>query len=195
VAEEDMYKCSIYITRQAPPSLSHTSCTHIHTHTDNHTYTHTHSHIHHAHTDTHTDVCASVPPTAHARCLTVATTLVRQVFASLQQMFTGAREIQAWLTSTAKEIARSKPLSLVESLEHDLAQLRAVPPPPTRAEEEGGRDGSAGHVRSKAALRQLQRRVKQGETLVVWTTPLGLPIVQPYRRRNVKQASTGACVS
>ena len=38
--------------------------------------------------------------------------------------------------------------------------------------------------------RRLAKRIRQGETLVIWTTPLGLPIVQPYRRRHVRQIRT-----
>lgn len=70
-------------------------------------------------------------------------------------MFTGAREIQTWLTETAREIARSRPMAnVIEEF---------------------------GEAESTKDLRE------QGETLVVWTTPLDLPIVQPYRKKLMKQ--------
>lgn len=81
--------------------------------------------------------------------------LTRLVFQSLGTMFNGAREIQNWLTDTAREIARSRPAANV-------------------AEEY-----------SVAATKKDVR--EQGETLVVWTTPLDLPIVQPYRKKSMKQ--------
>ena len=106
-----------------------------------------------------------------------------QVFASLQQMFTGAREIQNWLTNTAKEIARSKPLAVVEALEEELTSARD--------RNHAANAGADTPKRSKTILRRLNKRIRQGETLVVWVTPLGLPIVQPYRRRNVRQVRHG----
>ena len=116
-------------------------------------------------------------------------------------MFTGAREIQMWLTNTAKEIARSKPFNVVESLEKELAVARDRGVAAAAASAGAAGSGANANAsattaaadaarRSKTLLRRLQKRIRQGETLVVWTTPLGLPIVQPYRRRNVKQIRT-----
>ena len=102
-------------------------------------------------------------------------------------MFTGAREIQNWLTNTAKEIARSKPLAVVEALEDELTSARGDMGHAAAAA--GGASAVDNPKRSKSILRRLNKRIRQGETLVVWVTPLGLPIVQPYRRRNVKQVT------
>jgi DNA-directed RNA polymerase len=72
--------------------------------------------------------------------------ITKKVFQSLRQMFSVAREIQDWITETAKEISRS---------------LSANP--------------------SKDSI---------ADAAVVWTTPLGLPIVQPYRKKTRRQIRT-----
>ena len=117
-------------------------------------------------------------------------------------MFTGAREIQNWLTNTAKEIARSKSLSAVEALERELATTREKGDKHADKTAAAAGDGEStttasaaaaaadAQRRSKTALRRMAKRIRQGETLVIWTTPLGLPIVQPYRRRHVRQIRT-----
>lgn len=116
--------------------------------------------------------------------------VAKKVFASLGEMFNGARKIQDWLTDSARRIARSIP-------EEALQEAGVLPKP----------DGSeASETGSGLALPQSKRKrpTKKGSrgafsarnptanqmTSVIWTTPLGLPIVQPYRRTGKKQVST-----
>ena len=72
--------------------------------------------------------------------------ITKKVFQSLRQMFSVAKEIQDWITTTAKEISRSLP---------EKPSKDSVP-----------------------------------DAAVVWTTPLGLPIVQPYRKNIRRQIPT-----
>ena len=90
-----------------------------------------------------------------------------QVLQCIGDLFQGANDIMNWLTATARIIAKSVPGDRVlEAVELDKkSRNKRVKEPPTR-------------------LR------KEQMAAVVWTTPLGLPIVQPYRKVKRKQVMT-----
>jgi DNA-directed RNA polymerase len=81
-----------------------------------------------------------------------------------------------WLTTSARLISRSIPPDRVE---HAVETLRLAPqakkPPPAKA----------GTVPKRKTRVQ-----KELMTSVIWTTPLGLPVVQPYRKQLKKQVMT-----
>lgn len=79
---------------------------------------------------------------------------------SIGDLFSGARGIQTWLNLSARLITKSIP---PERLEHAVA--------------------------APAKLRPKKLKDEQ-MTSVIWTTPLGLPIVQPYRATKRKQIMT-----
>ncbi|KAG0359176.1 DNA-directed RNA polymerase [Gamsiella multidivaricata] len=100
----------------------------------------------------------------------LSTYLTQQVFASIGEMFTGARAIQDWLAESARRIAKSVPKSVVNP-ETDEIQ-----------------ESLTGKGRKKKTSRQAI--ADQQMTSVIWTTPLNLPIVQPYRKMEHKQVRT-----
>lgn len=106
--------------------------------------------------------------------------LAKKVFASLGEMFNGARKIQDWLTESARRIARSVPQEAL--VEAGLAEESA------EAEEKDGKN----RRKSKKSKKTFSARnpASNQMTSVIWTTPLGLPIVQPYRRAGKKQVQT-----
>ncbi len=72
-----------------------------------------------------------------------------------------------WLTTCARLIANSIPADRVEhSLEPAPGTLQTPPD------------------------KKKTRRLKELMTAVIWTTPLGLPVVQPYRKQLKKQIMT-----
>jgi DNA-directed RNA polymerase len=82
-------------------------------------------------------------------------------------LFQGANDIMNWLTAAARIISKSVPGDRVlEAMELD---------------NKPSRKGT-----SKAKVATTRWR-KEQMTAVVWTTPLGLPIVQPYRKIKRKQ--------
>jgi len=84
-----------------------------------------------------------------------------QVLQCIGDLFQGANDIMNWLTASARIISKSLPGDRVlEAMELD--QLS----------------------KTKGATTRLR---KEQMTAVVWTTPLGLPIVQPYRKIKRKQ--------
>ncbi|EWC48620.1 hypothetical protein DRE_01842 [Drechslerella stenobrocha 248] len=86
--------------------------------------------------------------------------LTRKIFNSLQTMFTGAHLIQKWFGECAKRISRSVSPTQYESLSQHY-------------------DGSIPTTSRQAHTKE--RGKAEFMTSVVWTTPLGLPVVQPYR--------------
>jgi DNA-directed RNA polymerase len=79
-------------------------------------------------------------------------------------LFQGASDIMNWLTTSARVISKSVPGDRVlEAMELDDKPSRS----------------------SKKSTTPRWR--KEQMTAVVWTTPLGLPIVQPYRKVKRKQ--------
>ncbi|KAF3938030.1 hypothetical protein ABW19_dt0200289 [Dactylella cylindrospora] len=86
--------------------------------------------------------------------------LTRKIFDSLQSMFTGAHEIQKWFGECARRISRSVGPSQWEKFH--IHYDESIP------------------VTSRQAHTK-ERGKAEFMTSVVWTTPLGLPVVQPYR--------------
>lgn len=78
-----------------------------------------------------------------------------------------------WLTACARVVAKSVPGDRVlEAMELDKQQ------------SSGSKRGAT------KAVNERWRWRKEQMTAVVWTTPLGLPIVQPYRKVKRKQVMT-----
>ncbi|KAF8421296.1 hypothetical protein EV426DRAFT_637859 [Tirmania nivea] len=98
-----------------------------------------------------------------------ATYLTKKVFECVRSMFTGAHLIQDWLGKSAWRISRSiSPTQMAKYAEEEAA-LKSDP------------------VSLESKKRKTTTAVKDQRlfymTSVVWTTPLGLPVVQPYRQR------------
>ncbi|KAL1409899.1 DNA-directed RNA polymerase [Vanrija albida] len=98
--------------------------------------------------------------------------VARKVLDSIGDLFSGARAIQDWLTMSARLVAKSIPAERLE-----IATAPADPLKPKVG-------------RKKPAETASRRLAKELMTAVVWTTPLGLPVVQPYRKAAKKQVMT-----
>ncbi|ODH49026.1 hypothetical protein GX48_04851 [Paracoccidioides brasiliensis] len=93
-----------------------------------------------------------------------ATYIARKIFAALGSMFTGAHNIQFWLGDCANRISQSLSPEQIEILS-DEKGLEAV-----------------GNSRSSKKLAKIIKSPKAHfKSTVVWTTPLKLPVAQPYR--------------
>jgi DNA-directed RNA polymerase, mitochondrial len=109
-----------------------------------------------------------------------ATYVARKIFKALGAMFTGAHDIQYWLGDCATKIATSL----------SPAQLQKV----IEAEDNGNSDHSGAGLRSgnhkKAKQSETMAEVASFRSSVIWTTPLRLPVVQPYRVSNGRRVQT-----
>ncbi|KAI6022796.1 DNA/RNA polymerase [Pisolithus microcarpus] len=99
-------------------------------------------------------------------CWATSSYLARKVLYCIGDLFAGAKAIQTWLNLCARLISKSIPGDRLEEA----------------IQREQQKDGSS--------LNVLSRIRKEQMAAVVWTTPLGLPIVQPYRKTKRKQIMT-----
>ncbi|CAG8626783.1 16410_t:CDS:1, partial [Acaulospora colombiana] len=104
--------------------------------------------------------------------------LTTLVFSCLGEMFNGARAIQNWLNDSAKWISRSVPPELV---------LKS----PEEIEEDNKNEGIPKNFKKSIVKIPPSQPEHNQMTAVVWTTPLDLPIVQPYRKVPRKSIKTG----
>ncbi|TFK67999.1 DNA/RNA polymerase [Pluteus cervinus] len=104
-------------------------------------------------------------------CWSAAAYLAKQTLNCIGDLFSGATAIQTWLNICARLISKSIP---EERLPDAMSPLRQRP-------------GTKAARKSGLLVNRLK---KEQMTSVVWTTPLGLPIVQPYRKISRKQIMT-----
>ncbi|GAA5874345.1 hypothetical protein JCM1840_001354 [Sporobolomyces johnsonii] len=95
--------------------------------------------------------------------------LGRLVLDSIGDIFKGATGIQTWLNRCARLISKSIPPARIEAA--------------LTAQEQNPRT-------KKQLPTRLSRIPKEQMTSVIWTTPLGLPVVQPYRKPKKRQVMT-----
>ncbi|KAF2217195.1 hypothetical protein CERZMDRAFT_108986 [Cercospora zeae-maydis SCOH1-5] len=107
--------------------------------------------------------------------------ITQKIFKSLGQMFTGAQAIQNWLGQCADRVATCLTPEQVKSFEGMKKMLKAKRGSRTKKKDDGV-EGSA-----ETATPESKPLFK---TTVVWTTPLRLPVVQPYRSAKSKLIST-----
>ena len=106
-------------------------------------------------------------------CWRASAYLARKVMLCIGNLFSGAKEIQTWLNLSARLIAKSIP------------QARIADAIST------GRPKNAKRVFGQQPKSITMNRLsKEQMASVVWTTPLGLPIVQPYRKPKRRQVMT-----
>ena len=98
------------------------------------------------------------------------------VFKSLKHMFGGAHAIQEWLGECGIRISKAITPEQVERIQDFRRGVRAQKK--LKWKSTGGVGGSG------------SKDDEQFKSTVVWTTPLGLPVVQPYRESRTMQIKT-----
>ncbi|OQD76628.1 hypothetical protein PENDEC_c004G05968 [Penicillium decumbens] len=98
--------------------------------------------------------------------------IARKIFDALGSMFNGAHGIQYWLGDCASRITQSLTPDQVEALANE-----ALLP------KNGNASGDKESIK-------LVDPAKKFRSTVIWTTPLGLPVVQPYRTRKARRVNT-----
>ena len=100
--------------------------------------------------------------------------IAKKIFESLSIMFTGAHDIQYWLGECASRICDALTAQQVERLEE--ISTAGNDPTPFSINSSNHKSLKDEHARFK--------------TSVIWTTPLKMPIVQPYRKTSTKKVKT-----
>ncbi|KAF4123037.1 DNA-directed RNA polymerase, mitochondrial [Geosmithia morbida] len=121
--------------------------------------------------------------------IVLASYVARHIFMALATMFRGAHDIQYWLGEAGGRICRALTPA---QLDHIAEEFRAAEPIAASASKgKGKRTKKAGAaVRSKAVKAGLDELAKNFRSTVVWTTPLRMPVVQPYRKGTMKEIRT-----
>lgn len=96
--------------------------------------------------------------------------IARKIFEALGTLFNGAHEIQYWLGDCASRINSSLSPQQIEQMANE-----ALLPADEAAEDKASK---------------LLDPAKRFRSTVIWTTPLGLPVVQPYRSRKARRVRT-----
>ncbi|KAL7754414.1 DNA-directed RNA polymerase [Sorochytrium milnesiophthora] len=121
----------------------------------------------------------------------LSTYLARKVFNSLGEIFSGAQAIQNWLNEVARRIAKSVPASQISPYDIDdptgiLNAPRAPKSPASMSSPPSPQQSPAPEASATAKGKPSLSTM----TSVIWTTPLGLTCVQPYRRDHKTQVKT-----
>lgn len=126
--------------------------------------------------------------------------IAKKVFDSVQTMFSGANMIQNWLGTCAKRISLSiSPTQMDSKLlaredeevlpRQKKVSIRGVKGVKGVKNEDTKADKKGVNSEDTKAKKKKKKEI-EFMTSVVWTTPLKLPVVQPYRHGKVQVVST-----
>ncbi|KPM35443.1 DNA-directed RNA polymerase, mitochondrial [Neonectria ditissima] len=138
--------------------------------------------------------------------LLLATYIAKHIFTALGTMFRGAHDIQYWLGEIGGRVCRALTPSQLQQIantyegENASANSPAVSPTETEmAEVELTKTGKPKKSKTAKAPKvsktpkmnlSLEDLTQQFRSTVVWTTPLRMPVAQPYRKPNFKEVRT-----
>ncbi|KAL6796764.1 hypothetical protein J3E68DRAFT_401769 [Trichoderma sp. SZMC 28012] len=110
----------------------------------------------------------------------LSTYIAKQVFQALATMFRGAHDIQYWLGEIGGRVCRALTPAQLQQIVDSYGE---------------GEDGAsrAGKTRKKAPAGkkgEFDDLIQQFRSSVVWTTPLRMPVVQPYRKTTAREIKT-----
>ncbi|KAF5017928.1 hypothetical protein F66182_10112 [Fusarium sp. NRRL 66182] len=107
--------------------------------------------------------------------LIVATYIAKHIFQALGTMFRGAHDIQYWLGEIGARVCKAL----------TPAQLDQI-----AEEHEGSSKSSKASSSARKDLKGWEELTSQFRSTVVWTTPLRMPVVQPYRKHSTREIRT-----
>ena len=100
--------------------------------------------------------------------------IAKKIFATLSIMFTGAQDIQLWLGECASRICDSLSEAQINWLEADAA---------------GSKNKKDFKINPSNKANTLEENLRFRSS-IIWTTPLKMPVVQPYRNLQINQIRT-----
>ncbi|TVY46194.1 DNA-directed RNA polymerase, mitochondrial [Lachnellula occidentalis] len=114
----------------------------------------------------------NLPNDAEINPLSLASYIAQKIFAALSTMFRGAHDIQYWFGACAGRVSTCLTPEQIDRFEGEL---------PAMALKKGIKAGNRGY------------NVEEGlqfKSTVIWTTPLHMPVVQPYRTSKSRSIPT-----
>ncbi|KAL7807014.1 hypothetical protein V8C44DRAFT_338126 [Trichoderma aethiopicum] len=110
----------------------------------------------------------------------LSTYIAKQVFQALATMFKGAHDIQYWLGEIGGRVCRAL----------TPAQLQQIVDQYGEGDEGGSRISKARSATTARKKVEFDDLIQQFRSSVVWTTPLRMPVVQPYRKTTAREIKT-----
>lgn len=98
--------------------------------------------------------------------------IARCIFSALGSIFSGAHSIQYWLGDCASRISTSLSPAQIEELAKEVLE------------------GDPDVTSNKKTQAREYNPLKMFRSTIIWTTPLGLPVVQPYRSVKTRRIHT-----
>ncbi|KAF2626763.1 DNA-directed RNA polymerase mitochondrial precursor [Macroventuria anomochaeta] len=109
----------------------------------------------------------------------VAMYVAYKIFEALGKIFNGAQEIQYWLGECGDRITTSITAEQIKQIQSRFEGKT----PRTEAKYKSDKI-------SKSGAKQLVKAIENFKTGIIWTTPLKMPIVQPYRKDSQQKIKT-----
>lgn len=102
--------------------------------------------------------------------------VAKHIFTALATMFRGAHDIQYWLGEVGGRVCQALTVSQLNQISEEYGKEGV-------AAKRTGRSGAW----TKTGVEEIAKRFR---STVVWTTPLRMPVVQPYRKTTTKELRT-----
>ncbi|PNY23704.1 DNA-directed RNA polymerase, partial [Tolypocladium capitatum] len=112
--------------------------------------------------------------------LLLSTYIARHIFNALATMFRGAHDIQYWLGEIGGRVCRAL----------TPAQLQQIADSYADGMTDNGARAKRARKNSAAQKTGFDELTQQFRSTVVWTTPLRMPVAQPYRKSNTREIRT-----
>jgi DNA-directed RNA polymerase len=123
-------------------------------------------------------------PTEKVKSLgSVALYVAYKIFDALGKIFNGAQEIQYWLGECGDRITTSITAEQIKRIQHRFEGLDPV-------KMIYDTKYATPKKITVAQLNKLNKGMENFKTSIIWTTPLKMPIVQPYRKDSVQKVRT-----
>ncbi|KAM0253351.1 hypothetical protein ACHAQJ_007302 [Trichoderma viride] len=110
----------------------------------------------------------------------LSTYIAKQIFQALATMFRGAHDIQYWLGDIGGRVCRAL----------TPAQLQQIVDSYGEGEQGTSRSGKSKAKTVSGKKIEFDDLIQQFRSSVVWTTPLKMPVVQPYRKTTAREIKT-----
>lgn len=119
----------------------------------------------------------------------LASYVASKIFKALSTMFSGAHDIQYWLAECAGRVCRALTTEQLDDMAAQVAQdaARAKEVKATKTKKSKATTKKTKTTGNKLVANDL---LSHWRSTIVWTTPLRLPVVQPYRRGGTRTIST-----
>ncbi|KAF2808413.1 mitochondrial DNA-directed RNA polymeras-like protein, partial [Mytilinidion resinicola] len=109
----------------------------------------------------------------------VAAFVAKHIFDALGKIFNGAQDIQLWLGACASRITTSVTVEQIEKLRKAVASGKGHEVFANPKYQDGTKQKK---IYTAAQEANLQESAMDFKSSVIWTTPLRMPVVQPYRK-------------